>query len=110
MSRGWVCCLAVSVLGCSAPVLSGGDDLRAEIRSLQQRVLELQRQAAVSEVELERLRRKVAELESSRGPASSGAAAEGAEPAPRIEGLSDEIPGSGREALSSPPEPPTRAA
>ncbi len=65
--------LALSALlgGCA----SGGEDADGDrIKELQDRVLELQRKAAVAEVELNRLRQQVAELQAGQG--ARGTAAE----------------------------------
>lgn len=72
--------------GCSGSGVMGArtsDRPPADVQELRARVLELQRQAAVTEVELERLRRKVAELESRFGGGSAARPAEAARsPAP----------------------------
>lgn len=55
-------------LGCSGALPGHQDpDLAEDIQKLQQRVLELQQQATVNEVELARLRLRVAELEQQAG-------------------------------------------
>jgi tol-pal system protein YbgF len=60
--------------------------LRREVEELKARVLELQRQAAVTAVELARLRQQVAELEAARGkPAAQRAPAGPASPPPSRE-------------------------
>jgi tol-pal system protein YbgF len=68
--------------GCSGQGVMGArtaDRPPAEVQELRARVLELQRQAAVTEVELERLSRQVAALEARLGISPGGA---GARPAP----------------------------
>lgn len=70
--------------GCATSGLSNRPDPAAEeLAELQRKVLELQRKAAVSEVEIDRLRRKVAELENRLGrstPASGGQPSTGQAP------------------------------
>lgn len=100
---------------------SGADGPPPEVRELRARVLELQRRAAVTEVELERLRRQVADLEArlegrpaprredepaqSRGEDDAGAAL--AEPVIEIEDVRDERPAPGRSAPPAVEEPPS---
>lgn len=55
--------LTATLTGCSSTVLSSDDDLQDEVDELKNRVLELQRKAAVSEVEMARLREQVAVLD-----------------------------------------------
>lgn len=98
----------------------------AEVQELKARILELQRQAAVTEVELERLRRKVAELEArvegrpvprfaQPQPAPPSRSFEdrtpvrpepSEDPVLEIEDLSDDAP---RRSVPPPPEAPPRA-
>jgi hypothetical protein len=79
------CALAALALlaGCSGQGVMGArtaDRPPAEVQELRTRVLELQRQAAVTEVELERLRRQVGALEARLGISPGGGS--GARPAP----------------------------
>jgi tol-pal system protein YbgF len=68
--------LALGLLGGCA---SSGDDPEGDrIKELQDRVLELQRKAAVAEVELARLRQQVADLQAKQGP---GVVSSGSSPA-----------------------------
>lgn len=55
-----LCCLSV---GCSPALFSPVEEPEPESEEMKARILELQKQARVSEVELERLRRQVADLE-----------------------------------------------
>ncbi|HEX5759554.1 MAG TPA: hypothetical protein VF121_10200, partial [Thermoanaerobaculia bacterium] len=60
--------LVTALAGGCASFPAGQDDTTAdEIRQLKARVLELQRKAAVSEVELARLRQQVSDLETQVG-------------------------------------------
>jgi len=72
-----VALLALSALlgGCA----SGGEEADGDqIKELQDRVLELQRKAAVAEVELNRLRQQVAELQAGQGAGGTATGAGGA--------------------------------
>lgn len=67
--------LIVMLSACSGALPGQQDpELASEIRSLQRRVLELEKQSRVNQVELSRLRLRVAELEARRGGASAGRA------------------------------------
>lgn len=55
--------LLVLSIGCSPALLTPVDREETDVEEMKSRILELQRQARMSEVELERLRRQVAELE-----------------------------------------------
>jgi tol-pal system protein YbgF len=59
----WLLLVWLLTAGCSSSVLGRNDDLHAQIDELKKRVLALQRQAAVSEIEVQRLRQEVATLE-----------------------------------------------
>ena len=63
-------------IGCASGLSAPGKETRERIERLQERVVELQRQAAVNEVEIARLREKVAALEAA--PAGGRAAEAGA--------------------------------
>ena len=59
-------CLLIAATGCSSRmpgVLTPNEGVREELRALRSEIVELQRKAAVSEVEIARLREKVAQLE-----------------------------------------------
>ncbi|HVT61079.1 MAG TPA: tol-pal system protein YbgF [Thermoanaerobaculia bacterium] len=81
-SRAWlapsVLLLASSLLAGCASTGTGNGSQEDQIRELQARVLELQRKAAVNEVELARLRQQVADLEARQGGAPAGARGPGA--------------------------------
>ncbi len=96
----WLCPLALVLVGC-ASTLAGRPPEPVDLEEVKARVLELQRQAAVADVEIERLRRQVAELESRlAGPDGSRA---GAAPAAASRaGSSVELP-------EEPPTPPPAA-
>ncbi|MFY9823739.1 MAG: hypothetical protein WAM82_20330, partial [Thermoanaerobaculia bacterium] len=66
-----VCLLAgLLAAGCGSSSLRGGDDAReAEIQTLKTRILQLQQEAAMNQVELAQLRQKVAELDARNGGA-----------------------------------------
>ena len=87
---------------CSGQVTVPGTASKADVEELQQRVLDLQRQAAVTEVELRELRRQLSEL--SAGTASVAPAPA---PAPMPAEESWEAPMSGSEIEAS-DLPPTR--
>ncbi|MCH9648502.1 MAG: tol-pal system protein YbgF [Deltaproteobacteria bacterium] len=55
--------LVCSLLGCSGSLLPARDDSSVTIDELKRRVLDLQRQATINEVEIARLRQRVAEVE-----------------------------------------------
>lgn len=77
--------LPLLVAGC-ASTGTGAADPAAEIEALKTRVLELQRKAAVAEVEIARLRQQVGALESGRpaeSPAGGAASARPSAPPPR---------------------------
>ncbi len=59
----WVLALTLLGVSCSQGLVVSGDSHREELAEIKARVLELQRQARVTEVELDRLRAQVAELE-----------------------------------------------
>lgn len=64
--------LALAASGCSSSLLQPAKTAdEGQVRELQERVLELQRRAAVQQVELARLRERVAELEARDGSAAS---------------------------------------
>lgn len=112
--------LAGLAAGCAGQGVMGtrsADRPPEDVRELRSRVLELQRQAAVTEVELERLRRKVAELEArlegrpvprstppSAVPAPPPSASARRGPEVEVEDLSDDSP---RRPPPSPPSPST---
>lgn len=69
--------LALSLLSCASGYSSGATDYSADLAEMKERILELQEQATVADVEIERLRQQVAELERRlAGGAGSGAAAD----------------------------------
>ncbi len=76
MSGRFVALVLATSVGCSPALLSPVERREPEVEEMKARILELQRQARVSEVELERLRHQVAELEARL------AAREGGTPAP----------------------------
>lgn len=77
---------AVALGGCASTPLSPNRDLEAEVRELRQRVVELQRQAAVDQIAIDELRRKVEALEGGRpAPVSTRAPVRSAPPAERVE-------------------------
>ncbi len=86
--------LLVSV-GCS-PTLFTPVEEESELEEMKSRILDLQRQARMSEVELERLRRQVAELESRLAAGESAAPVEEAASEPVLD---DEIGGEEPEAF-----------
>jgi tol-pal system protein YbgF len=95
------CTLVLLLAGCaSAPLPRRDGGVSEDVQELKARVLELQRKAAVSEVELTRLRKKVAELEARLGLAPRGTSSSGA-PAPPA---ADPRPGT---IETVPPPPPT---
>jgi tol-pal system protein YbgF len=106
MNRSALLLLAALVAaGCGGSVLpprnAAGD---GEVAELKQRILELQRRAAVQQVELARLRERVAELEAHAGGAGFETRAGGAtatRPAP---------PPGGRHAPAPPPSPEPAAS
>jgi tol-pal system protein YbgF len=59
--------VAVLPVGCTS-VLAGSNTASSEVQELKNRVLELQRQVTVHQVEIERLRRRVAEMEGEPAP------------------------------------------
>ncbi|HEX2163042.1 MAG TPA: hypothetical protein VHM02_03760, partial [Thermoanaerobaculia bacterium] len=61
--------LAAAVLagGCQTAMMRPTADLEAEVRALQGRIVEMQRQAAVNQLEIEELRAQVASLEAAMG-------------------------------------------
>ena len=69
--------------GCAGTALRPGDTQQQEVQALKARILELQREAAMNQVEMAQLRQQVAELEAGRprGSGISGAAASTARPA-----------------------------
>ncbi|MEE2778320.1 MAG: tol-pal system protein YbgF [Acidobacteriota bacterium] len=77
------------ILGCSGQFLSGGTgDLELDLAELECKVAELDRQRTMDQVEIERLRLKVAQLESARPESRSGPGADAAEAA---RGLDEEV-------------------
>ncbi len=107
--------LLVSV-GCSPTLFTPVED-ESEAEEMKARILELQRQARVSEVELDRLRRQVAELEA-RVAGGEGADRPEAPPPPALDdGVGREESGSSEVIESTdiappaePPSPPAPAA
>lgn len=121
--RAWVVAAALLGTACagSGPLAtrSGADGPAPEVRELRARVIELQRRAAVTEIELERLRRQVAELEARlegrpvpepSEPARSRSGQEGRPPGPEpvieIEDVSDGGPPPERSAPRAVEEEP----
>lgn len=83
--------LLLASVGCSPALFTPVEDSEPEAEEMKERILELQRQARVSEVELERLRRQVAELEARlAGMEDSGGSAQGEPERPVLE---DNVPG-----------------
>ena len=86
--------LVLVTAGCSGTGVLGSRSAAspppADVQEMQRRLVDLQRKAAVTEVELERLRERVAELESQAGIRPGGRASARRAPSP------------------SPPPPPTR--
>ncbi len=108
MSYRWLALLLLVSVGCSPALFTPVDQEESEIEEMKSRILELQRQARISEVELDRLRRQVAELEA-RLAGQAGEPSEVVAPEPRLD---DEITGDGElesepiEASDiAPPEP-----
>jgi tol-pal system protein YbgF len=69
--------LCLAVAGCAGSALRPDDSQQQEIQALKARLLELQRESAMNQVEMSQLRQQVADLESRNG----GAAARPAPPA-----------------------------
>jgi tol-pal system protein YbgF len=67
--------LALLATGCAGTLRPDTSSLEEEVRQLRARLVELQRQAAMDDVELTRLRQRVAELESRQGGARPGSTA-----------------------------------
>jgi tol-pal system protein YbgF len=85
MKRALLLPLVLVAAGCSSRmpgVLTPNEGVRDELRTLRAQVVELQRKAAVSEVEIARLREKVAQLEDE---AESPPAVPARSPAPIVE-------------------------
>lgn len=79
---------ALSLAGCATTSTGAASDPSSDLGELKARVLELQRRATMAEVEIDRLRRQVAELElRSKPPGGAGPVAEapprGPSPSPR---------------------------
>jgi tol-pal system protein YbgF len=81
-------------IGCSPALLSPVEQKEPESEEMKERILELQRQARVSEVELDRLRRQVAELEARLSGMESPSSVGGSAPPAPV--LDDQLPGDGR--------------
>ncbi len=95
----------VASVGCSPALFSPVEREDPQVEEMKSRILELQRQARVSEVELERLRKQVAELEAHVAAAT--------EPAPEPPRLDDGVAGIGEPASiesADIPPPPRPAA
>ena len=109
MKLYWQALALATLVGCSPSLLSPVDQPDPEAEEMKARILELQKQARVSEVELERLRRQVAELEA-RVPSAAGAGSS----APLTPTLDDQVGGdSGQDDSpieSSDIPPPERVA
>jgi tol-pal system protein YbgF len=75
--------LCLLAAGCTGNAVRSDDPQSKEMDELKARVVELQRKAAVSEVEIARLREEVAELQAQRGGGRAPAAARPAAPSPR---------------------------
>ena len=110
MSYRAIALLLLISVGCS-PTLFTPVEEDSEAEEMKSRILELQRQARMSEVELERLRRQVAELEARLESGEGGAPAEPPELQPVLD---DEIGGEEPEASEviessdiAPPEEPS---
>jgi len=80
--------MALFVGGCATSGVSASD-ASADFAALQSRVLELQRKAAVAEVEIARLRQQVAALEAHSGGAALTPPPSSAAPAPIVESPSN---------------------
>ncbi|MFW6175498.1 MAG: tol-pal system protein YbgF, partial [Acidobacteriota bacterium] len=96
-ARAWVVAAALLGAACagSGPLAtrSGSDGPAPEVRELRGRVIELQRRAAVTEIELERLRRQVAELEARLEGRPVPEPSEPSEPARSRSGQEERPPG-----------------
>src|ERR1700750_3123459 len=66
--------LCLAAAGCAGSALHPDDAQQQEIQALKTRIVELQREAAMSQVELAQLRQQVAELETRNGGATRPAA------------------------------------
>jgi len=84
-------------------------DAQDEVGELKARVLELQRKAAINEVELDRLRQRVAELEAKLGLGVGPRPGAGA-PTPLNRTAAPALPPADREPEPRPPAPPTPLA
>src|ERR1700744_5807062 len=73
--------LCLAAAGCAGSVLRPDDTQQQEIQALKTRIVELQREAAMNQVELAQLRQQVAEMEVRNGGAPSRLASP--PPAPR---------------------------
>src|SRR6185295_10351423 len=81
--------LCLLAAGCAGTAARGDDPQETEVQTLKARLLQLQQEAAMNQVELAQLRQKVAELESRNGGARPAAAT----PAPiRTEPIRTEQP------------------
>lgn len=109
MMKRWTLPLSLLLIlasGCSSNLgtrLGGGPDpAAAQIEELKRRVLELQRQSTVHELELERLRQRLASLE-------AGGSARGARPAPAGTAAPAPAPPKPEPVVRTRPVPPTSA-
>jgi len=94
MNLRWLALLCALSIGCSPALLSPVDKPEPESEEMKERILELQKQARVSEVELERLRRQVADLEARLAGLDGSAPGVGSAPLTPV--LDDQLPGTGR--------------
>jgi len=109
MTLRWIAALLLVSAGCSSALLTPAGKPDPETEEIKSRIIDLQRQARMSEVELERLRRQVADMEARLGDES--------EPVPEekpVPVLHDELPGDDltaqepiEESDIAPPGPPT---
>src|SRR5882757_5934245 len=67
--------LCLAVAGCAGSALRPDDSQQQEIQALKARILELQRESAMNQVELSQLRQQMAEMEARGGAPTRPAAA-----------------------------------
>lgn len=106
----WILVSCLSFAGCAGtPLLRKDDTAAEEVQQLRARIIDLQQQAAMNEVELARLRQQVAELQSGQGGRPSAPAGSSVSQIPSRQGTTS-TPAPRTGSTTRPSQAPVTAA